>query len=41
MIISWNAIDDGGSPYTAYTIFIRENDDATFTEDAINCDGTI
>jgi hypothetical protein len=33
-------LDNGGSPITSFTIFIRENDQTTFTEDIVNCDGT-
>jgi hypothetical protein len=40
MVISWTVEYDGGSPIIAYTILIREGDEISFSEDAVNCEGT-
>ena len=40
VIVRWVAPDNGGSPITSYTIFLRESDAATYTEEQVNCDGT-
>jgi hypothetical protein len=40
VIIDWVAPNSNGAEITSYTILLRESDDVTFTEDAINCDGS-
>ena len=40
IVIRWTAPVSGGSPITAYRVIIRESDGTTFTEDAVNCDGS-
>jgi hypothetical protein len=40
VIVSWDWPDNRGSPITAYTITVRENDSATFTTELTDCDGT-
>jgi hypothetical protein len=37
--ISWTPVDDGGSPWTAYTVLIQQSDSA-YSEEISNCDGT-
>lgn len=37
--VTWVAPDNGGSPITSYTIFIRESDQTTYTTEPISCDG--
>lgn len=39
-MITWVPVDDGGSPWTAYTILIQESDGLTYTED-VSCDGSM
>ena len=38
-MVSWIQPDDGGTSISAYTILIAQSDNATFTEDKVNCDG--
>lgn len=40
MIISWVAPDNGGSPITAYTVYIRQSDGITFTTEMTHCDAS-
>ena len=40
VIVSWVAPDDGGSPITSYTIYIREDDQSTYSLQLSNCDGS-
>lgn len=39
VVVTWNPVDDGGSPWTSFTILIGESDGLTFTESA-SCDGS-
>ena len=39
MLIERDPVDDGGSPWTSFTVLIRESDGLTFTESA-SCDGS-
>jgi hypothetical protein len=38
--IDWSEPVNNGSPITAYRIFIRESDEATFTEETVQCVGS-
>lgn len=38
--ITWTAPNDGGSPFTAYTITLRQSDMTTYTAELTNCDGS-
>lgn len=40
VVVSWVAPDNGGSPITSYTIFIRQSDLTTYTEGIVTCDGS-
>jgi hypothetical protein len=40
VLIQWEAPVSNGSPITAYRIKLRQNDELTFTEDLVNCDGS-
>jgi len=40
LIIAWVAPDDGGSQITAYTVYIRQSDDTTFTPELTHCDAS-
>ena len=40
VIVSWVAPDDGGSPITSYTIYIREDDQSTYSLQLSHCDGS-
>jgi hypothetical protein len=37
--IDWFAPDDGGSPITSYTIFIRHSDGVSYSEELVHCNG--
>lgn len=39
--VSWFAPDNAGSPITAYSIFIRQNDMITYSLELSNCDGSV
>jgi hypothetical protein len=38
-VVTWNPVDDGGSPLTSFIILIGESDGVTFTESG-SCDGS-
>jgi hypothetical protein len=38
--IDWSEPVNNGSPIIAYRIFIRESDEATFTEETVQCVGS-
>lgn len=40
VIISWTEPDNGGSPITSYTVYIRESNGVTFTTELSYCDGS-
>lgn len=39
IVISWTIPEDGASSITSYFIVIRQNDDATYSENIANCNG--
>lgn len=39
VVVTWVAPDNGGSPITSYSIFIRESDSSTYSEEPISCNG--
>lgn len=41
VLIQWVAPHDGSTPITSYQILIREHDFVTWSEETINCDGTV
>jgi len=40
VVVSWVAPDNGGSPITSYTIYIRQSDGTTYTTELTYCDGS-
>jgi hypothetical protein len=40
VIVSWSIPDSGGSPITGYKVFLRQNDNITYSADLTNCNVT-
>jgi len=38
VIIRWIEPDDAGSPITGYSVFIRQSDALTYSQELLNCD---
>jgi len=40
VIVSWSIPDSGGSPITGYKVYLRQNDNVTYSTDLADCDVT-
>jgi hypothetical protein len=39
--VSWNLASDNGSPITNYKVYIQEHGSTTFTQESVECDGSL